>query len=158
MRDRPMKTPTLRIDLTLPSTKVTFGVLSYDPLKEMLGFDPRTALAPILRADSYIRTAGGVAIEVFPLALAPGVSASIPLGPVGEFAVANDRGLLALTVPARATRWLQEQVGEFLVAGPQPVVDGDGVHRLSMAWLRLPPGTRTGLPLGLLGEVGIEAA
>ena len=158
MRDRPTATPNLRVNLTLPSTKLTFGVLSYDPLKEMLGFDPREALAPLLRAEPYIRTAGGGATEVFPLAIAPGVRAAIPLGGLGEFAVANDRGLLAVTLPARATRWMLERVGGLLVAGPQPITDDDDVHRVSMVWLRLPPGARTGLPLGLLGEIGIEAA
>lgn len=156
MPDHP--TPTLHIDLTLPSTKLTFGALSYDPLRQMLGFDPRTMLAPLLRAEPYIRTAGAAAAEVFPLTLAPGARMSMPLGPLGEFAVANDQGLLALTVPARAARWLQDHVGEHLVAGPRAVVDRDGVHRSSAAWIRLPPGTRAGLPLGLLGEVGIEAA
>ncbi len=156
MPDRP--TPTLRIDLTLPSTKLTFGALSYDPLQQLLGFDPRATLTPLLRAESYIRTTAGAATEVFPLALAPGVRVSMPLGPLGEFAVANDQGLLALTVPARAARWLLEHVGDHLVAGPRSLVDGDGVHRSSSAWLRLPPGTRAGLPMGLLGEIGLEAA
>jgi len=156
MRDRPPQS--LRVNLTLPSTKLTFGVLSYDPLKEMLGFDPRDTLIPLLRAEPYIRTAGSAATEVFPLALAPGVRVALLLGPLGEFGVANDRGLLAVTVPARATRWLQEHLDQILLAGPQAVVDDDGVHRRSVAWLRLLPGTRAGLPLGLLGEVGTEAA
>lgn len=158
MRDRLVETPTLRVNLTLPSTKLTFGAFAYDPLKEMLGFDPRSVLAPILRSDPYIRTTEGKATEVFPLALAPGVSASIPLGPVGEFSVANDRGLLAVTVPTRATPWLREQVGGLLVGGPQPITDDDGVQRVAVAWLRLRPGVRVGLPLGLLGELGLEAA
>ena len=158
MRDRPVKAPTLRVNLTLPSTKLTFGALSFDPLKEMLGFDPREALASLLRSEPYIRTTGGAATEVFPLAIAPGVRASIPLGGLGEFAVANDRGLLAVTVPARATRWMGEQLGGLLVAGPEPVTDDDGVHRVSVAWLLLRPGARAGFSLGLLGELGIEAA
>ena len=156
MRDRP--TPTLRVNLTLPSTKLTFGVLSYDPLKETLGFDPREALAPLLRAEPYIRTTGSAATEVFPLVLAPGVCFTLPLGPFGEFGIANDRGLLAVTVPAKATRWLQEHLGQLLVAGPRAVAGADGAHRLSVAWLSLAPGMRAGLPLGLLGEVGFEAA
>jgi len=155
MRDRP--TQPLRVNLTLPSTKLTFGVLSYDPLKDMLGFEPREALAPLLRADPYIRTTGSSATEVVPLTLAPGVRVALPLGPLGEIGVANDRGLLAVTVPARATRWLQDHLGNLVVAGPQAVTGADGMHRLSVAWVRLPPGTRASMPLGLLGEVGIEA-
>jgi len=151
-------TPTLHVDLTLPSTKLTFGALSYDPVQQMLGFDPRAALTPLLRSEPYIRTTGGAATEVFPLAIEPGSRLSMPLGPLGEFAVANDRGLLAVTVPVRAIPWMLERVGGLLVAGPQPVADDGGVHRVSMVWLRLPPGTRAGLPLGLLGELGIEAA
>jgi hypothetical protein len=63
-----------------------------------------------------------------------------------------------VTVPSRATRWILERVGGLVVAGPQPVTDHDGAHRVSAVWLRLPLGTRASLPLGLLGEVGIEAA
>ena len=157
MHDRLTATPTLRVNLTLPSTKLTFGALSYDPLKQMLGFDPRGALAPLLGAEPFIRTTGGAATEVFPLALAPGVRVALPLGPIGEFAIANDRGLLAITVPAKATRWMLERIGGLVVAGPQSITDADGVHRMSVVWLRLPPGTRTSLPLGMLGEIGIEA-
>jgi len=158
MRDRPVKVPTLRVNLTLPHTKLTFGALSYDPLKEMLGFDPHKALAPLLRAEPFVRTTGGAVAEVFPLAIAPGIRIALPMGPLGEFGVANDRGLLALMFPAGASRWLQEKLGELLVAGPQAVADGDGVHRTSVAWLGLPPGTRASLPLGPFGEVGIEGA
>ncbi len=124
----------------------------------MLGFDPREALAPLLRAEPYIRTARGAATEVFPLAIAPGGRVALPLGGLGEFAVANDRGLLAVTLPARATRWMLDQVGGLVVAGPQAVTDDDGVHRVSVVWLRLSAGTRASLPLGLLGELGLEAA
>ena len=151
-------TRTLRINLTLPSMKIGFGPLSYNPLKEMLGFDPREALASLLCSEPYIRTTGGAAIEVFPLAIAPGMGASISLGGLGKFAVANDRGLVALTVPARASQWLQDRAGGLLVEGPTPVEDDYGVHQVSVAWVRLSPGTRVGLPLGLLGELGLEAA
>lgn len=59
MRDHPATTPTLRVNLTLPSTKLTFRAMIYDPLKEMLGFDPRSALVSLLRSEPYIRTTGG---------------------------------------------------------------------------------------------------
>lgn len=157
MRDRTASVPTLRVDLTLPSTRLGLGPLSYDPLKELLGIDPGQMLARLLRSEPYTRTTGGVATEVFPLALAPGMRVAIPLGSFGELAVANERGLLELTVPAQATRWLQDQVGGLLVAGPKAITDDDGVHRGSVAWLRLPPGARAAFPLGLLGELGLEA-
>jgi len=149
---------TLRVDLTLPSTKLGIGPLAYDPLKEMLGLDPHVALAPLLRGQPHIRTAGRAAVEVFPLAIAPDTRMAIPLGVFGQFAVANDRGLLALTLPAQAIRWLQSQVDGLLVEGPMPITDDDGVHRASVVWLKLTPGMRVGFPLGLLGELGLEAA
>ena len=158
MSDSYTTTPPLRVDLTLPSMRLALGPVVYDPLKELLGFDPREALTPLLRSAPYVRTAGGAAVEVFPLAIAPGVHVATPLGPLGEFAVANDQGLLALTLPARAAGLLPSQAGGLVVAGPQAVVDRDGLHRVSVVWLRLRPGLRTAIPLGLLGELGLEAA
>ena len=61
---------------------------------------------PLLRGEPYVRTAGGANVEVFRLALSPGTRVSIPLGTYGELAVANDEGLLALTVPVSASLWL----------------------------------------------------
>ena len=157
MRDRTTSPSTLRLDLTLPSTKVGVGPLSYDPLKEMLGIEPRAALAPVLRAQPYIRTTDRTATEVFPLGLAPGVCVVVPLGSFGEFALANDRGQLALTVPIKASPWVGEQLGRHLVAGPTPVADRDGVRRVAVSWLRLAPGQRAALSLSLFGELGLEA-
>jgi hypothetical protein len=152
------RTVTLRVDLTLPSLKLGLGPLSYDPLKQLLGIDPRDALRPLLCAEPYARTVAGANVEVFPLALAPGTRVSVPLGTYGEIAVGNDLGLLALTVPLTASLWLARQVGPLLVAGPTPVVDRDGARRVATAWLRLAPGARAALPLGPLGQLGLEAA
>lgn len=158
MRDHQASPRTLRVDLTLPSTKLTFGSLAYDPLKQILGIDLRALLAPLLRGEPYIKTVGTAAVQVFPLDIAPGTRVSVPLGIYGELAVGNDQGLLALTVPIRAGRWLEEQAGDLIVGGPIPIADDDGVHRASAVWLRLDPGMRTSLPLGLIGELGLEAA
>lgn len=50
MSDRCTAAQTLRVDLTLPSMRLALGPVVYDPLKELLGFDPREALTPLLRA------------------------------------------------------------------------------------------------------------
>jgi len=150
--------PMLRVDLTLPSTTLGFGPLSYDPLKLLFGIEPRAVLSPLLCGEPYIRREGSAAVQVFPLAIAPGTQVSIPLGSYGAFAMAIDNGLLMLTIPSLAGSWLASRVQAQLVQGPTPLVDGDGVHRVSVVWLRVVPGMRAAFPLGMLGELGIEFA
>ena len=65
--------------------------------------------------------------------------------------------MLALTVPWAMAGWLRQRLGEAVVRGPEAGVSLDGTARVAKAWVRLRPGMRATMPLGALGEAGIEA-
>ena len=83
---------------------------------------------------------------------------SIPLARFGELGVANQQGLLALTVPWGMASWLRQKFGDAVVRGPEQGLSLDGTARVGNAWVRLRPGMRVSFPLGALGEVGVDAA
>ncbi len=99
----------------------------------------------------------GSPVEVNPLALPGGLGASIPLVQWGEVGFRNDGGLLVLTVPLGAVAWLRDKLGAALVHGPVEHLSIDGTARVADCWVHLRPGMRASFPLGVLGEVGVEA-
>ena len=115
-------------------------------------------LSSLLRADTYKKpSASGTSVEVYPLALPDGEGATVPLGQFGELGFANRAGVLELTVPLRAARWVEQRLAGAMV---QPRQDGpslDGTSTVATYWVRLRPGMRAGFPLGALGEVAVEA-
>ncbi|MFT5585862.1 MAG: hypothetical protein ACI9VR_003455, partial [Cognaticolwellia sp.] len=74
----------VRVNLTMPVTRIGFGPFSFDPVEQMIG-PPLVSLleslmvAPVSRRPSL----AGPAVEVYPLALPPGEGATIPLGQFG---------------------------------------------------------------------------
>jgi hypothetical protein len=66
-------------------------------------------------------------------------------GHFGEIGVANDAGLLALTVPLAGGPWLRQRLGDAIVRGPEPRLSLDGTARVAQAWVRLRPGTRAAI-------------
>ena len=149
----------IRVNVTLPVTRVGFGPFSFDPVEQMIGAPVADILESLMTGPVTRRpSATGPAVEVYPLALPRGEGASIPLGQWGEVGLRNDDGLLVLTVPWGMSGWLRERLGRAIVRGPTPGVSLDGTARVAEAWVRLVPGMRAQLPLGALGEVGIEAA
>lgn len=148
----------IRVRVTLPVTRLGFGVLAFDPVAQFLGVSVRDVLDSLLEGEPYQRpSAAGAAVEVFPLALPPGEGAFIPIGALGELGFRNDRGLLAVTVPNSMAGWMQRQAGDMLVRGPEQRRSSEGNATVVDAWLRLRPGARAAMPLGMLGELGIEA-
>ena len=148
----------IRLRLTLPVTRFGFGPLAFDPVEQFLGVSVRDVLDSLLEAEPYKRpSSGGTAIEVFPLALPPGEGAFVPFGQFGELGFRNDDGLLALTVPISMVRLLKTQAGPMLVRGPERRLSADGTSTVAESWLRLRPGSRAAMPLGMLGEMGLEA-
>lgn len=148
----------VRVNLTMPVTRIGFGPFSFDPVEQMIGAPLASLLeslmvAPVSRRPSL----AGPAIEVYPLALPPGEGATIPLGQFGEIGFANEDGLLVLTVPWGMAGWLREKLGDAVVRGPEAGLSLDGTARVAVAWVRLRPGMRASFPLGALGEVGVEA-
>lgn len=148
----------IRVNLTLPVTRIGFGPFSFDPLEQMIGAPIAELLEPLLAGPVTRRpSAAGAAVEVYPLALPEGEGATIPLGSFGEIGFANERGLLVLTVPWSMAGWLRERLGSAIVRGPEAGTSLDGTARVATAWVRLRPGMRASLPLGALGECGVEA-
>jgi hypothetical protein len=87
--------------------------------------------------------------------LPDGEGASVPLGAWGEVGFRNEGGLLVLTAPWVAAGWLRTRLGDALVRGPVEV-PSEGA-RLVEVGVRFRPGMRTAVPLGALGECGLEA-
>lgn len=149
----------IRVRLTAPATRITFGPLVVDPLAELLGVSLREVLDSLLEAEPYQRASPrGAAVETFPLALPAGEGIVVPVGPLGEIALENDAGLLALTVPAVMAGWVVAQAAGMVVRGPERQPTADGRVTVALLWLRLRPGARAAIPLGLLGEMAIEAS
>ncbi len=113
---------------------------------------------PLLRAPTFRRpSAAGPAVQVYPLRLPEGEGLSVPLGRWGELGFSNRLGLLVLTVPLQAAGWVQQRFAGAIVEGPREGVSSDGTARVAHFAIRLRPGMKAGIPLGMLGEVGVEA-
>ena len=154
----PAPSSAIRVNLTVPVTRIGFGPFSFDPLEQMIGAKLIDLLGPLMVGAMTRRpSANGPAVEVYPLALPDGEGASIPLGQFGEVGFYNDAGLLALTVPWAMATWLRQRLGDAVVRGPNAAVSVDGSARVAKAWVRLRPGMRARVPMGALGEAGIEA-
>ena len=157
--DLPLVPPdAVRVNLTMPVTRIGFGPFSFDPVEQMIGA-PLTDILSSLMAGPVTRrpSATGAAVEVYPLALPEGEGATIPLAHFGEIGFANERGVLVLTVPWSMAAWLRERLGAAIVRGPEAGLSLDGTARVARAWVKLRPGMRAGFPLGALGECGVEA-
>jgi hypothetical protein len=148
----------IRVNLTVPVTRIGFGPFSIDPLEQMIGAKLVDLLEPLMIGPVTRRpSATGPAVEVYPLALPDGEGASIPLAQWGEVGFYNEGGLLALTVPWGMAGWLRERLGATIVRGPDAGVSVDGSARVAKAWVLLRPGMRASVPLGAFGEVGVGA-
>jgi hypothetical protein len=149
----------IRFNLTLPVTRVAVGPFAFDPVEKLVGAPLADLLEP-LRVGPIERrpSSSGTGVEVHPLALPEGEGLALPLGHLGEIALANEGGLLALTVPATWGLRLAARLGTALVDGPRRQRTADGSAEVVTCLARLSPGMRASLPLGTLGEVGVEAA
>ena len=149
----------VRVDLTLPVTRLAFGAFTLDPVQSLLGAPLADVLSPLLRGPVGRRASpSGVAVDVYPLALPDGEGMSLPLGHLGEVGFRNDRGTLVLSVPLPMAGWAARQLGDAVVGGPVRREAASGGAAAADFWLRLRPGARKSLPLGTLGELGVEAA
>lgn len=154
----PAPSEAIRVNLTVPVTRIGFGPFSIDPLEQMIGAKLADILEPLMVAPVARRPSPtGPAIEVYALALPDGEGASIPLAQWGEIGFYNERGVLALTVPWGMAGWLRQKLGDAVVRGPEAGVSLDGTARVAKAWVKLRPGMQARLPLGALGECGLEA-
>jgi len=148
----------IRCNLTVPVTRIGIGIFSVDPLAQLLGQPLSYVLQPLLVAPIYQRPSrAGAAVDVYPLALPPGEGASIRLGQFGDIGFANDQGLLKLIVPWSMLGWVQQRLTWCMAYGPREGTSVDGSARIAEVWIRLQPGMAASLPLGMFGELGLEA-
>ena len=155
---QPAVDESIRVLVSVPITRIGVGVFSFDPVEQLLGAPLADLLEP-LRVGPVERrpSSSGTAVEVHPLALPEGEGLAIPLAQFGEVGLKNDRGLLALTVPAAWSTRLAGRLGTALVRGPERGRSLGGAAEVVTCWARLRPGMRAGLPLGAIGEIGVEA-
>ena len=146
----------LRIDLTLPVTRVGWGPFSIDPVEQLIGAPVAEILESLLVAPVHRGTSAAGPVDVYPLALPDGEGASIELGAWGELGVFNDGGLLVLTVPANASAWLSRQLGAAVLQVDE--VRGPNGCRLARLWVRLRAGAAASLPISGIGEIGLRVA
>lgn len=148
----------IRVNLVMPVSRIGFGPFSIDAVAQLIGAPLSEILESLMAGPTYRRPSPvGPAVEVYPLALPDGEGASVPLGAWGEVGFANAGGLLVLTVPLQAGRWVEQRFGQAVVRGPEERLSLDGTARVADYWVRLRAGMRASFPLGALGEVGVEA-
>ena len=149
----------IRIDVTLPITRIGTGPLSFDPLATLIGAPMGDLLAPLRVAEVTRRPSRvGTAVEVHALALPDGEGLSVPLGQFGELGFANRGGFLVLTVPRVVAKWVEHHLSDAIIEGPKIVPSLDGKSMVSRITVVLQKGMRAGIPVGLFGEIGVEAA
>jgi hypothetical protein len=159
LRDDPSA---LRVNVTIPTTSVRLGPFQFDGLQALVGVPLADLLSPLLRDRVFQRavSTGGV-VDVYPLAIPDGEGLSFPVKLLGEVGFRNMKGLLVLVVPPAAAEMVRERLGEEIAArwaaGPR-FVTGAGGGIVAEFALRLRPGMRKAVPIGTLGEFGVEAA
>ncbi len=127
------------------------------PLAKLIGAPVADILEPLVVGEVR-REVGrnGNLVERFPLAIPNGEGLAVPLGSLGSFGARNGHGALVLTVPSPLAPWLSPRLGPDLVNGPvHRPSDGGGVPVADL-WVRLRAGARFTLPLGSLGELGVD--
>ena len=147
----------IRINLTLPVLRFGFGPFTVDPVEQFIGAKVSDILESLMVGPVFRRpSATGPAIEVYPLALPEGEGASVPLGQFGELGFKAERGLLVLTVPLGFSGWVRQRFGDAIVRGPVEGLSFDGTARVAHFAIRVRAGMKAAIPLGMIGEVGVE--
>lgn len=149
----------LRLVLVLPVTRLGFGAFSVDRLAKLIGAPVAEILEPLVVGDVRrgVGRNGGL-VERFPLAIPDGEGLAVPLGSFGSFGARNDQGTLVLTVPSPLVVWLAPPLGGDPVGGPEHRMSEGGGVPVADLWVRLRSGVRFSVPLGVIGEMGVEAA
>lgn len=152
----------LRVNLTVPSTTVRLGPVAFDGLKALLGVDIGDVLAPLMVGVRHQRPlpTGGT-LDVFPLAIPEGEGLTIPIKLFGEVGFRNLAGFLVLILPPAVAELVAQQlageIAQKLAAGPR-FIQGSAGGIVAEFAVRLVPGMRKSIPLGTVGEIGLEAA
>jgi len=154
---RPPPDESIRINLTLPVLRFGIGPFQVDPVEQLVGAKIAEILESLMTGPVYRRPSpSGPAVEVYPLALPQGEGAYVPLGQWGEIGFKNERSLLVLTVPLGFAGWVRQRFGDAVVRGPVEGLSLDGTARVAHFAIRVKAGMRAAIPLGALGEIGVE--
>ncbi len=150
----------LRVNLTVPMTAVSLGPIAFDGLKAVIGMDLADVLTLLMIGPRTQRPVLGGVVDVYPLAISDGEGLSVPIKLIGEIGFYNLKSPLVRFVPVAAMDVVRAQhaveiaaseaAGLLLRAG----VSGGTVPDFAV---RLKPGMRKAVPLGTLGELGVEA-
>lgn len=147
----------IRINLTLPILRFGLGPFQVDPVEQFVGAKISDILEPLMIGPVFRRpSASGPAVEVYPLALPEGEGVAVPLGQWGDLGFKNERGLLILTVPLGFSGWVRQRFGDAILRGPVEGLSLDGTARVAHFAIRVRAGMKAAIPLGALGEVGVE--
>lgn len=151
----------LRLLVTVPNLRRTYGFLTIDPVKAALGGDLPQIFAGIIDGPTTSRALpGGALVDVHPVRIPAGQSLAYPIpGMAGDLGFGNWNGMLLLTVPnavaAHVARALAADLAAGDAAGPKIYGSEHGGINADFV-LRPGPGKRWAIPLGGLGEVGVE--
>lgn len=152
----------LRVNLTVPTTTMRIGPIAIDGLKALLGVDLGEVLAPLMIGPRHPRALpSGAVVDVFPLALPEGEGLTIPIRMFGEVGFRNQQGFLVLILPVGLAELVRAELATELsnrtAAGPR-IVHGEAGGIIAEFAVLLTPGMRKAIPLGGVGELGLEAA
>lgn len=151
----------LRVNLTVPTTAVRLGPFAFDGIKALLGVDLVDLLSPLMVGPKGQRLVLGGVVDVYPLAIPDGEGIAVPVKLMGELGFYNLRGALVLVVPPAVADLVKAQLTAELASGEalgprwSTGLAGGSVAEFA---IRMRPGMRKAVPLGTLGELGVEAA
>lgn len=150
----------IRVNVTVPVTRIGFGPFQFDPLEQMIGAKLADLLEPLMVGPVTRRPSEGGRRH-------RGLPARAPRGR-GRVDPPRSVGRGRLREPRRAPRAHRPvEHGWLAAAAPRRrdrarpggrAVDGRLGAGRGEAWVRLRPGMRASVPLGALGECAVEAA
>lgn len=143
----------IRVNLTLPILRLGVGPFAIDPVERLVGARVVDLLEPLMTGPVSVRPCpSGPPVEVFPLRLPEGEGASIALAHLGEIGLHNEGGHLALTVPRLAATWIEGHLRDAILERRRTAAAPVATFVVAVR-----SGWRVAVPLGALGEIGIEA-
>ena len=129
-----------------------------EPLRSILNATLPPLLAPVLEGEPSIRSKQPNGAQTcYAIALHPGESIVLPLGPLGELGLAHTSGMLGVSVPGLLGPVLRAQLGAWIAMDHGLSFNQSGAL-VARFHLRPGPGMRVAMDMPPVGEVAVEAA